>query len=226
MSQSTELLAHVIEKKAITFGEFTLKSGRISPYFFNLSCLDDAASLSMLGRACADVIVSSGIAFDQLFGLPYKGIPLVVATAVSLYQDYGLNIPYGFFRKEKKCHGEGGMVVGATPSGRVLLIDDVLTQGTAVGQSCLDLAHFSDAKPVGLVLVLDRQERIKKAMLASDHIASQYDLNVLSVLNFEDIVAYGKAVLSDSANAALTAYRATYGVGAKENANKDDSGAR
>jgi orotate phosphoribosyltransferase len=216
MSAKAALLAEVLEKEALTFGSFKLKSGRVSPYFFNMGRMQDAQSLWALGRACAETIHASGIAFDVLFGLPYKGIPLVVATAMCLQSEHGQTVSYGFFRKEPKPHGEGGMVVGAEPKGRVLLIDDVLTQGTAVHQAMVDLKAWPSAVVAGLVLVLDRQERTDAGMSATEAITEAYDMPLLSALGFQDLLAYGQQHLSDAQHDALKAYQAAYGVKANE----------
>src|SRR5579863_6697462 len=147
-----------LRRNALRFGRFTLKSGRESPYFFNAGLFNDGESLGVLGRCYAAAIDASGLGFDMLFGPAYKGIALATATAVALCAAHGRNVGFAFNRKESKDHGEGGRIVGAPLSGRVLIVDDVITAGTAVRES-LDLVRQAQAQPVGVALSLDRQER-------------------------------------------------------------------
>src|SRR5690349_984856 len=144
--------------RALRFGRFTLKSGRESPYFFNAACFSDGESLGVLGQCCSDAIVAAGIGFDMLFGPAYKGIPLVTATAVALHGGHRMSVPLAFNRKEVKDHGEGGSISGAPLRGRVLIVDDVITAGTAVRES-LELIRTAGARAAGVALALDRQER-------------------------------------------------------------------
>ena len=152
-----------LARSALRFGQFTLKSGRISPYFFNAGAFDDGASLATLGQCYADAIVASGLGFDMIFGPAYKGIPLAAVTAAALYQRHGRNVPFAFNRKEAKAHGEGGSIVGRALSGRVLIIDDVITAGTAIRES-IDIIRAAGAEPAGVALALDRQERGRDAI--------------------------------------------------------------
>ena len=154
-----------LRRDALRFGKFTLKSGRESPYFFNAGLFSDGEASHLLGRCYAAAIVHSALAFDMLFGPAYKGIPLATATAVALAAEHGRNVPYAFNRKEAKNHGEGGNIVGTPLKGRVLIVDDVITAGTAVRES-LELIRAAGATPVGVALALDRQERGSGALSA------------------------------------------------------------
>ncbi|MGH8398373.1 MAG: orotate phosphoribosyltransferase, partial [Gammaproteobacteria bacterium] len=153
-----EFLEFALEHEVLRFGEFTLKSGRASPYFFNAGLFNSGAALAKLGRLYAHAVVESGIGFDMLFGPAYKGIPLVSVTAAALAEHHGRDLPWCFNRKEAKDHGEGGLLVGAPLAGRVLIIDDVITAGTAVRES-LNIIRQAGATPTGLIIALDRQER-------------------------------------------------------------------
>ena len=155
-----EFIDFAIEQQVLRFGEFTLKSGRVSPYFFNAGLFNTGASLARLGQAYAHAIVASGIEFDMLFGPAYKGIPLASAATIALAEQHGLDIPYAFNRKEVKDHGEGGTIVGAPLNGRVLIIDDVISAGTSVRES-VEIIETAGATPCGVVIALDRQERGK-----------------------------------------------------------------
>src|SRR5690606_22882620 len=157
-----EFIRLALARNALRFGEFTLKSGRISPYFFNAGAFDDGASLAVLGRCYAAAIAGSGVPFDMLFGPAYKGIPLVAVAAAALHSEHGLNYPWAFNRKEAKDHGEGGSIVGRRLSGRVLIIDDVITAGTAIRES-IQIIRAAGAEPAGVALALDRQERGRDA---------------------------------------------------------------
>jgi orotate phosphoribosyltransferase len=147
-----------LKREALRFGRFTLKSGRESPYFFNAGLFNDGESLGVLGHCYAGSIIGSGIGFDMLFGPAYKGIPLAAVTTVALSSEHGRSVPFAFNRKEAKDHGEGGSIVGAKLAGRVLIVDDVITAGTAVRES-LELIRGAGAQVAGVALALDRQER-------------------------------------------------------------------
>ena len=155
-----EFLDFALDLGVLRFGEFTLKSGRVSPYFFNAGLFNTGAALARLGRFYAQTIVDSGIRFDVLYGPAYKGIPLAAVTAAALYDHHGIDIPYAFNRKEAKSHGEGGSIVGHPLRGDVLIIDDVITAGTAIRES-MDVIRAEGATPAGVVIALDRQERGK-----------------------------------------------------------------
>lgn len=195
--------------QALRFGEFTLKSGRVSPYFFNAGLFADGQGIDGLARCYAQALVNSGLEFDQLFGPAYKGIPLAAAVAMALYQDHGINVPFIYNRKEAKDHGEGGQLVGPPLSGRVVIVDDVISAGTSVGESC-QWIRKAGATPQGVLIALDRQERGDDERSAVESIADQ-GLSVVSVAKLDDLVAW----LGESGNEALSqveAYRRAYGV--------------
>lgn len=201
-----------IEHQALGFGEFTLKSGRVSPYFFNAGKFQTGQALARLGRCYAAALMASGVEVDLIFGPAYKGIPLATTTAVALADQHGRDLPYTFNRKEAKDHGEGGSLVGAPLDGRVLIVDDVITAGTAVGES-MELIRSAGAEPAGVLIGLNRQERGKGSLSAIQEVEQQYGIPVVSIVNLDDVVAYLKA---DKARpevvAAIEAYRAEYGV--------------
>lgn len=216
-----ELIRLALARNALRFGEFTLKSGRVSPYFFNAGAFDDGASLSVLGRSYAEVIVNSGVSFDMLFGPAYKGISLVAATAAALYAGHGRNYPFAFNRKEAKDHGEGGRIVGRPLAGRVLIIDDVITAGTAIRES-VEIIRTAGAVPAGVILALDRQERGRDAngrdlpASAVQEVKQLYGIPAFSILSLGgliDTMRSGSALLPQSALAAMESYRAQYGSG-------------
>jgi len=178
-----------LDKGNLRFGEFTLKSGRISPYFFNAGGFDDGRSLSRLADCYADSISDSGIEFDMLFGPAYKGIPLAAATAVSLFTRHGRNLPYAYNRKEAKDHGEGGVIVGTPLKGRVLVIDDVISAGTSVRES-IELIQSAGAKAAGVAIALDRQERGKAERSAAQEVRDEFDIPCLSIASLDDLLAY------------------------------------
>ena len=208
-------------RSALRFGQFTLKSGRVSPYFFNAGSFDDGASLAVLGQCYAATIVASGLPFDMLFGPAYKGIPLVAATAAALYTHHGLNVPFAFNRKEAKTHGEGGAIVGRPLAGRVLIIDDVITAGTAIRES-IELIRAAGATAAGVALALDRQERGRDPVSgqtlsesAVQEVARLYAIPCLSILTLDaliEAVRGGTAAHSSEHLAAMEAYRAQYGI--------------
>lgn len=207
-------------RSALRFGEFTLKSGRISPYFFNAGSFDDGASLAVLGSCYAAAIQASGIAFDMLFGPAYKGIPLVAVTAAALHAEQGVNKPFAFNRKEAKDHGEGGAIVGRRLSGRVLIVDDVITAGTAIRES-IDLIQRSGAEPAGVALALDREERGRdpegggRAESAVQEVARLYGIPCVSIVTLSvliDALRSGAAGLPGGMVDAMEAYRSRYGV--------------
>jgi len=201
-----------VEHQALTFGEFTLKSGRISPYFFNAGSFADGRALSALGSFYADAILDAGIEFDVVFGPAYKGIPLAAATAMSLAERSGDPVPWCFNRKEAKDHGEGGNLVGAPLKGRVLIVDDVITAGTAIRES-LDLIRAADAEPVGVAVMMDRQERGQGELSAIGELKRDHDLDVISIANLDALIEFCATddSLAESAEA-MAAYRRQYGV--------------
>jgi orotate phosphoribosyltransferase len=202
----------MLRRGVLRFGEFTLKSGRSSPYFFNLGRLDSGAALARLGRAYAQALVNSGLAVDMLFGPAYKGIALAAATAIALADQHQRDLPWAYNRKEAKDHGEGGTLVGAPLVGRVLIVDDVMTAGTAVRES-LALIRAQGATPAGVLIALDRQERGTGTRSAAQEVAADYGIPVLAIANLADVLAYaGDRAELATAHAALVAYRARYGV--------------
>ena len=207
-----EFLDFALSKGVLRFGEFTLKSGRTSPYFFNAGLFDSGAALAALGRWYAQTIVDSGIRFDMLFGPAYKGIPLVSVTAAALAEHHGRDLPWCFNRKEAKDHGEGGNLVGAKLAGRVLIIDDVITAGTAIGES-VTIIRAAGATPVGVALALDREERGKEGeRSAVEEARARYDLEVASIVRLRDLISWLEHSAPDPAVlAAVRAYRERWG---------------
>ena len=207
----TEFLNLALEMQALRFGRFTLKSGRVSPYFFNAGAFCTGRALAGLAAAYADTLLTSGVEVDQLYGPAYKGIPLAAATACALAQR-GHDLPYSFNRKEAKDHGEGGLLVGAPLKGRVLIIDDVMSDGTSVRES-VEIIRAADATPAAVLIALDRQERGLDTLSATDEITRDYGLPVLAVLSLDLLLVHAAADprLAD-VGAALTAYRAQYGM--------------
>lgn len=207
-----EFLSLAISKQVLRFGEFTLKSGRLSPYFFNAGLFDDGDSLNVVSQCYAQRILDSGLAFDMLFGPAYKGIPLAAGAAIALSRQ-GRNVPVAFNRKEAKNHGEGGSLIGARLQGRVLIIDDVITAGTAIRES-MEIIRAQGADVAGIVIALDRQEKGKDSELsASQEIRAQYGVPVVSVVGLDDLLAFSER---DPALAqyrqALQNYRNQYGI--------------
>jgi orotate phosphoribosyltransferase len=207
-----------LERDALRFGHFKLKSGRESPYFFNAGLFSDGKSAAVLGRCYAAAIMRSGIVFDMIFGPAYKGIPLATATVVALSEHHNLNVPYAFNRKEAKDHGEGGKVVGSALRGRVLIVDDVITAGTAVRES-LDIIRGADAEPVAVALALDRQERGQGALTAVQEVEKEHGLRCVSIVTLADLIetlsrpADGRVRISAEQLTSLRAYRERYGAG-------------
>ena len=207
-----------LEREALRFGHFKLKSGRESPYFFNAGLFSDGKSAAVLGRCYAAAIVRSGIAFDMIFGPAYKGIPLATATVVALSEHHNINLPYAFNRKEAKDHGEGGKVVGAPLRGRVLIVDDVITAGTAVRES-LDIIRGAGAEPVAVALALDRQERGQGALTAVQEVEKEHGLKCVSIVTLADLIETlsrptdGRVRVSAEQLTSLRAYRERYGAG-------------
>jgi orotate phosphoribosyltransferase len=199
-----------VSREALLFGEFKLKSGRMSPYFFNAGRFCDGASLNRLGSCYADAVLASGIRFDFLFGPAYKGIPLAVATAMALAQRHGRPTPWCFNRKEAKDHGEGGTLVGAPAAGRALIVDDVITAGTAIRDAAAILRN-AGATLAGVMLGLDRRERGQGTRSATQEVAEELDAPVMSIIAIDHIIEYLDTAAPDRV-AALRDYRSTYGV--------------
>lgn len=207
-----EFITFALEVGVLRFGEFTLKSGRQSPYFFNTGLFNTGRSLARLGRYYAQAIVDSGIDFDVLYGPAYKGIPLAAVTAAALYDNHGLDVPYAFNRKEAKDHGEGGVIVGHPLDGRVLIIDDVISAGTSVRES-VDIIRAAKAEPAGVVIALDRQERGKGEKSAVQEVEQDIGVPVAAIARLQHLVEYlGDEPQMGNHLAAIEQYRATYGV--------------
>jgi orotate phosphoribosyltransferase len=201
-----------LSRGVLRFGEFTLKSGRQSPYFFNMGRIDTGAALADVGTAYAAAVAASGLPFDMLFGPAYKGIPLAAATAVALAREHGRDVPWAYNRKEAKDHGEGGMVVGAPLSGRVLIVDDVITAGTAVRES-LGLIRGAGASVAGVLVALDRQERGQGALSAVQELAREHGVPVIAIVGLDDLMEYaGTRPDLAAERERLLAYRDRYGV--------------
>ena len=177
-----------IKKKVLQFGEFTTKAGRKSPYFFNLGNFNDGESIRELGKYYAQIIVNSNIEFDMIFGPAYKGIPLVSSIAIAL-MEHNINIPYSFNRKEIKDHGEGGNIIGADPAGNVLIIDDVLSAGTAARES-IKILEDLNATPKIFLVGLDRQEKGNSELSAKSEIETDFGINVSSIINLDALIEY------------------------------------
>ena len=204
-----------LEREALRFGQFRLKSGRDSPYFFNAGLFSDGEAAATLGRCYAAAIVRSGLGFDMIFGPAYKGIPLATAAAIGFAAHYGLTVPYAYNRKEAKEHGEGGLVVGAPLKGRVLIVDDVITAGTAVRES-LELIRRAGAEPVAVALALDREERGQGELSAVQELERDEGLKCVSIVTLSDLIEAltaesGAPRISAAQLAQLRAYRARYG---------------
>ena len=210
----SKFLEYVIDNEILKFGQFTLKSGRISPYFFNAGLFNTGEKLSFLARCYAKAIASSGLTFEVLFGPAYKGIPLVSATAMALASEHGINKPYCFNRKEAKDHGEGGTVVGAKLSGNALIIDDVITAGTAIREAA-DIIAANGAKLCGIAVAMDRQEKGTGELSAIQEIEQNYQIKIISIITLKNIIDY----LIESNNESLqqhliavSAYREQFGI--------------
>lgn len=206
-----------LARDALRFGSFRLKSGRESPYFFNAGLFSDGEAAAVLGRCYAAALVRSGVAFDMLFGPAYKGIPLVTATAVALAEHHGRSVPYAFNRKEAKDHGEGGSLVGSPVRGRVVIVDDVITAGTAVRES-VELLRGAGARPVAVALALDRQERGQGERSAVQEVEAEFGLRCVSIVTLADLIealarpSGTRAAISAEQLTSLRAYRDRYGV--------------
>lgn len=184
-----DFIQFAIEQGVLRFGEFTLKSGRVSPYFFNAGLFNSGLAISRLGQFYATAIIESGLEFDVLFGPAYKGVPLAIATAISLAEDYEQDYPWCFNRKEAKDHGEGGVLVGAPLKGDVLIIDDVMTAGTAI-REVMQIVQAEKAITAGVIIALDRQEKGKGELSAIQEIENDFRMPVLSIVSLDMILEY------------------------------------
>ncbi|MEX6500810.1 orotate phosphoribosyltransferase [Pseudomonas zhanjiangensis] len=207
-----EFIRFAIERGVLRFGQFTLKSGRTSPYFFNAGLFDSGLALAQLGRFYAAAVVDSGIDFDVLFGPAYKGIPLAATTAVALAEHHQRDLPWCFNRKEAKDHGEGGTLVGAPLAGKVLIVDDVITAGTAI-REVMQIIRAQGAQAAGVLIALNRQERGQGELSAIQEVERDFGMPVVSIVSLEQVLEY----LADDAELkqylpAVEAYRAEYGI--------------
>lgn len=207
-----EFIQFSIDAEVLRFGEFTLKSGRTSPYFFNAGLFNTGLRLARLGQYYADAIANSGIKYDVLFGPAYKGIPLVSAVAIALHEKHGIDKPWVFNRKEAKAHGEGGTLVGADLSGRVLVIDDVITAGTAIRES-LELIKASNASLAAVCVSIDRQEKGQHEKSAIQEIEHDHDVQVVTIAQLSTVIEFlsEQPEYSDTV-ALIDQYRTQYGV--------------
>jgi orotate phosphoribosyltransferase len=207
-----DFLRFALKVGVLRFGDFTLKSGRVSPYFFNAGLFNTGASLARLGRYYATTIVESGLVFDVLYGPAYKGIPLAAVTAAALHDQYSLDVPYAFNRKEVKDYGEGGIIVGHELQGKVLIIDDVISAGTSVRES-VNLIRANGATATGVIIALDRQERGQGERSAIQEAEQDLELDVVAIVRLSDLESYLEEQADAQAQlAAIRAYRSRYGV--------------
>lgn len=203
-----------IRHQALCFGEFTLKSGRTSPYFFNAGKFQTGTALAELGRYYAAAITAAGISFDVVFGPAYKGIPLAATTAIALADHYQRDLPFCYNRKEAKDHGEGGVLVGAPLQGKVLIVDDVITAGTAV-REVMGLIKEAGAEPAAVLIGLNRQERGQGELSAIQEVEQTFGIPVVSIINLNHIIDYLETQGSQGDMVErIKRYRATYGVDA------------
>jgi orotate phosphoribosyltransferase len=207
-----EFIEFALARKVLRFGEFTLKSGRTSPYFFNAGLFNTGGDLARLGRFYAAALMDAGIEFDLLFGPAYKGIPIATTTAVALNDHHQRDVPYCFNRKEAKTHGEGGSLVGSELTGRVMLVDDVITAGTAIRES-MDIIAAHQATLAGVLIALDRQEKGKGELSAIQEVERDFSCKIVSIVKLADLINY----LADKPGmeaelASVSAYREQYGI--------------
>ncbi|WP_028292318.1 orotate phosphoribosyltransferase [Oceanobacter kriegii] len=208
-----EFIEFAIQQGVLKFGEFTLKSGRTSPYFFNAGMFKTGGALAKLGRFYAAALEDSGVEYDVVFGPAYKGIPLAATMTVALSNDYGKDVPYVFNRKEAKTHGEGGNLVGAALEGRVVIVDDVITAGTAIREVMAMIEAAPEAKAAAALIALDRQEKGQGELSAIQEVERDFGIEVVSIVNLNQVLDFvsGQDSLKQYADA-IEAYRAQYGV--------------
>ena len=207
-----DFLDFAIGQGVLRFGQFTLKSGRVSPYFFNAGLFDSGAALARLGRYYAAAIMAAGLEFDVLFGPAYKGIPLVTTVAIALAEQHGRDLPWCFNRKEAKDHGEGGLIVGAPLKGRALIVDDVITAGTAIREA-LHILAARQATPAGVVIALDRQEHGQGELSAVQEVERAHGIAVTGIVTLDDLVVYLTERPEYTTHLeAMRDYRARYGI--------------
>lgn len=207
-----EFIEFAMAKEVLKFGEFTLKSGRTSPYFFNAGLFNSGRDLARLGRFYAAALVDAKIEYDVLFGPAYKGIPIASATAVQLAELYDQDVPYCFNRKEAKAHGEGGNLVGSPLQGRIMLVDDVITAGTAIRES-MDIIHANGATLAGVLIALDRQEKGQGELSAIQEVERDYQAQVTAIITLADLVTYLREQPDMAEHLTrVQAYREQYGI--------------
>ncbi|WP_062462562.1 orotate phosphoribosyltransferase [Vibrio mediterranei] len=207
-----EFIEFALEKEVLKFGEFTLKSGRKSPYFFNAGLFNTGRDLARLGRFYAAALADSGIDYDVLFGPAYKGIPIATTTAVALADHHDLDTPYCFNRKEAKDHGEGGNLVGSPLEGRIMLVDDVITAGTAIRES-MEIIKANGADLAGVLVAIDRQEKGKGELSAIQEVERDFGCAVISIVSLTDLVTFLEEKGDNAEHLeAVKAYRAEYGI--------------
>ncbi|PMK11189.1 orotate phosphoribosyltransferase [Vibrio splendidus] len=207
-----EFIEFALEKEVLKFGEFTLKSGRKSPYFFNAGLFNTGRDLARLGRFYAAALADSGIEFDVLFGPAYKGIPIATTTAVALADHHDVDTPYCFNRKEAKNHGEGGSLVGSELEGRIMLVDDVITAGTAIRES-MEIIQANGADLAGVLVAIDRQEKGKGELSAIQEVERDFGCAIISIVSLTDLVTFLEEKGTDAAHLeSVKAYRAQYGI--------------
>ena len=207
-----EFIEFALEKEVLKFGEFTLKSGRKSPYFFNAGLFNTGRDLARLGRFYAAALADSGIDYDVLFGPAYKGIPIATTTAVALADHHDVDTPYCFNRKEAKNHGEGGNLVGSPLEGRIMLVDDVITAGTAIRES-MEIIKANGADLAGVLVAIDRQEKGKGELSAIQEVERDFGCAVISIVSLTDLISYLEEKGGNSEHLeAVKAYRAEFGI--------------
>lgn len=207
-----EFIEFALEKQVLKFGEFTLKSGRKSPYFFNAGLFNTGRDLARLGRFYAAALADSGIEFDVLFGPAYKGIPIATTTAVALADHHDIDTPYCFNRKEAKDHGEGGNLVGSALESRIMLVDDVITAGTAIRES-MEIIQANGADLAGVLVAIDRQEKGKGELSAIQEVERDFGCAIISIVSLTDLVTFLEEKGTDKEHLeAVKAYRAEYGI--------------
>jgi orotate phosphoribosyltransferase len=207
-----EFIEFALARQVLRFGEFTLKSGRTSPYFFNAGLFNTGKDLARLGRFYAAALMDSGIEFDLLFGPAYKGIPIATTTAVALCDHHDVDIPYCFNRKEAKTHGEGGSLVGSELKGKVMLVDDVITAGTAIRES-MEIINAHDAQLAGVLIALDRQEKGKGELSAIQEVERDFGCQIVSIIKLADLISYlSEKPGMEAELASVSAYREQYGI--------------
>ena len=211
-----EFIEFALEKQVLRFGEFTLKSGRTSPYFFNAGLFNTGRDLARLGRFYAATLSDSNIAFDLLFGPAYKGIPIATTTAVALADHHDLDIPYCFNRKEAKTHGEGGSLVGSPLEGKIMLVDDVITAGTAIRES-MEIIKANGAELSGVLIALDRQEKGQGELSAIQEVERDFGTQVISIVTLTDVISFLEETVESNPEMkqsllSIRKYRTDYGI--------------